>query len=193
MSAAAEDIETQFARTATGMWWLPLVMGIIYLLFALLLLSVDTFTTALALGIWAGIGFLFAGLAEFANAVVVDGGKRWLHALFGVFCIGASIVAFAWPGKTILVIAAIVAWFVLFSGVFEIVFSFLDREEDAYWWLRLISGVLMVVLGFWATGYPGRSFVLLVVWIAAWAVIRGVGSIVLAFALRSAHRQLTAP
>ncbi len=191
MNTEAADVETQFAKDATGMWWLPLVMGIIYLLFALLLLSVDNFTTALALGIWAGIGFLFAGLAEFANAFVVRS-WRWLHVVFGIFCIGASIVAFVWPDKTILVIASIVAWFVLFSGVFEIVFSFFDKDEDPYWWLRLISGVLMVLLGFWAAGYPGRSFVLLVVWIAAWATIRGVGSIVLAFKLRSVHKELTA-
>jgi hypothetical protein len=40
------------------------------------------------------------------------------------------------------------------------------------------------VLGFWAAGYYGRSAVLLVAWVAAIAVIRGVNDIVLAFRVR---------
>jgi uncharacterized membrane protein HdeD (DUF308 family) len=49
------------------------------------------------------------------------------------------------------------------------------------WWLQLIGGILQHALGFWAAGYYGRSAALLVAWVAAFAVIRGVMNIVLAF------------
>jgi uncharacterized membrane protein HdeD (DUF308 family) len=41
-----------------------------------------------------------------------------------------------------------------------------------------------LALGFWAAGYYGRSAVLLIAWVAAFAVIRGVTNIVLAFRVR---------
>jgi uncharacterized membrane protein HdeD (DUF308 family) len=41
-----------------------------------------------------------------------------------------------------------------------------------------------VALGFWAAGYYGRSAVLLIAWVAAFTLIRGVRDIVLAFRVR---------
>jgi uncharacterized membrane protein HdeD (DUF308 family) len=52
------------------------------------------------------------------------------------------------------------------------------------WWLQLVGGIVELALGFWAAGYYGRSAVLLVAWVAAIAVTRGVRDIVLAFRLR---------
>jgi hypothetical protein len=42
----------------------------------------------------------------------------------------------------------------------------------------------LLALGFWAAGYYGRSALLLVAWVAAFALIRGVRDIVLAFQVR---------
>ena len=40
-----------------------------------------------------------------------------------------------------------------------------------------------LVIGFWALGYPGRSIRLLIVWVAAGALARGIAQIVGAFGL----------
>jgi uncharacterized membrane protein HdeD (DUF308 family) len=50
--------------------------------------------------------------------------------------------------------------------------------------VAIFAGVFELVLGFWAAGYYGRSAVLLVAWVAAIAVIRGINDIVLAFRVR---------
>jgi hypothetical protein len=60
------------------------------------------------------------------------------------------------------------------------------RREIDVWWVQLIGGIITLALGFWAAGYYGRSAVLLVAWIAAWAIIRGVRDIILAFRVREA-------
>ena len=52
------------------------------------------------------------------------------------------------------------------------------------WWLQLLGGIIEVALGFRAAGYYGRGAVLLVAWVAAFAVIRGVRDIVFAFHVR---------
>ena len=58
------------------------------------------------------------------------------------------------------------------------------RREIDVWWVQLITGIIEVVLGFWAAGYYGRSAVLLVAWVAAIAILRGIRDIVLAFRVR---------
>jgi uncharacterized membrane protein HdeD (DUF308 family) len=61
------------------------------------------------------------------------------------------------------------------------------RHEIEVWWLQLIGGIVELALGFWAAGYYGRSSVLLVAWVAAFAIIRGVRDIVLAFRVRESQ------
>jgi uncharacterized membrane protein HdeD (DUF308 family) len=58
------------------------------------------------------------------------------------------------------------------------------RREIEVWWLQLVGGIIELSLGFWAAGYYGRSAILLVAWVAAFALIRGVRDIVLAFRVR---------
>jgi len=72
----------------------------------------------------------------------------------------------------------------LLAGTFDIVIAISTRHEIEIWWLQLIGGIIELALGFWAAGYYGRSAVLLVAWVAAFAIVRGVRDIVLAFRVR---------
>jgi uncharacterized membrane protein HdeD (DUF308 family) len=73
------------------------------------------------------------------------------------------------------------SFFLIFAGTFDIIWSIASRHEMDVWWLQLIGGIIELALGFWAAGYYGRSAVLLVAWVAAFAIIRGVRDIVFAF------------
>ena len=53
--------------------------------------------------------------------------------------------------------------------------------------MYLILGVLEVAIAFWAIGYTGRSVALLVVWVGAMALAKGLAQIVGAFMLRAAR------
>jgi uncharacterized membrane protein HdeD (DUF308 family) len=74
----------------------------------------------------------------------------------------------------------VISFFLVFAGTFDIIMSISARREIEVWWLQLIGGIIELALGFWAAGYYGRSAVLLVAWVAAYTVIRGVTEIVLA-------------
>lgn len=166
-------------------WWLFVVTGALWMAFGFVVLSFD-FRTVWAVAWFAGAAFIVAGLNEFMNASVVTN-RKWLHIGLGVLFIGAGVFAIAWPTITFVALAAIIGWFLLFGGVFDIVGALIDRHD--LWWLRLIAGVVEIALGLWAIGYPGRSFVLLAVWVAAAAVTRGVAQILLGIALRDAGRE----
>jgi uncharacterized membrane protein HdeD (DUF308 family) len=96
----------------------------------------------------------------------------------------AGIVAFIHPGNTFASLAAVFSFFLIFAGTFDIIIAIAARQESEVWWLQLVGGIIELLLGFWAAGYYGRSAILLVAWVAAIAIIRGVRDIVPAFRVR---------
>jgi uncharacterized membrane protein HdeD (DUF308 family) len=50
--------------------------------------------------------------------------------------------------------------------------------------MMLIVGIIEILLGVWAMGYPGRSAVLLIFWIGFGAIVRGIAEIVLSFRVK---------
>jgi uncharacterized membrane protein HdeD (DUF308 family) len=146
-------------------------------------------TAVWTVALLAGSSFIIGGVLELVVAGMVPSWK-WVHVVFGIMSITADVVALAWPGQTFLVLAAILAWFLLFGGAFEILIAFLSRHDDDLWWLRLILGVATVMVGMWAVGYAGRSVALLVVWVAAGALARAFSNVFLAFGLHAAGRRL---
>jgi uncharacterized membrane protein HdeD (DUF308 family) len=114
-----------------------------------------------------------------------------MHGIMGVLMIVAGVFAFIRPDVTFLSLAAILGWYLLFKGILDIVVSLADRAFDL-WWTGLIMGIIELMIGLWAAGYPGRSITLLVVWVGASAVCRGVMEIILAFRLRSLRSEFAA-
>jgi uncharacterized membrane protein HdeD (DUF308 family) len=184
-------------KSVTGNWGWFLAAGIAWIVFSFVLLSFN-YATVWGIAVFFGIGFIMGGLLEFAVAAVAPGWK-WLYIVIGIVSIIAGVVALVWPGQTFLVLSAIAGWLLLFYGIIDIVFAFSTREVERLWWLQLISGIIMLFLGFWAispdddTVSTYRGAVLLVVWIGVAALFRGISDIIVGFRLRSAYKQLVTP
>ena len=169
-------------------WWLYLVAGIAWLVFAFVVLSFDI-TTVWAVAVFFGIMLIAGGVGEFMVAAVSESWK-WLHVVVGVIAVLGGMIALLWPGQTFLVLAAIVGWFLLFAGIFDIIVAFATKDENDIWWLQLILGIAQILIGFWAIGYAGRSIAVLVIWVGASALARGISDLFLAFGLRKAGKKL---
>lgn len=169
--------EQQMAR----FWWIPLIVGVMWMMVSLVVLDMDA-TSAKAVGLLAGLVFIGAGVSDLVFAGVVDRFK-WLYAGLGVVLIAIGVIALFHPQNTFVALATVIGWFLLFKGTFDIVLAFMNREFPL-WWVTLLAGIVQVGLAFWATGYFGRSAVLLIVWVAASAMLRGITAIVLAFSIR---------
>ncbi len=164
-------------------WWLLLVTGIGWTLVALIVLRFD-YTSVSAISILFGFVAVMAGVLELGVLVMAEGWWKLLHALAALVFIVAGVVAFIHPGNTFAALAAVFSFFLIFAGTFDIIVSISARREIEVWWLQLVGGIIELLLGFWAAGYYGRSAVLLIAWVAAIALIRGVRDIVLAFRVR---------
>jgi uncharacterized membrane protein HdeD (DUF308 family) len=164
-------------------WWLFLITGIGWTLVALILLRFD-YTSVSAISILFGIVAIAAGVLEIGVLILAHGWWKLLHAILAVAFIVAGVVAFIHPGDTFAALAAVFSFFLVFAGTMDIIISISTRHEIEVWWLQLVGGIIELALGFWAAGYYGRSAVLLVAWVSAFAIIRGVRDIVLAFRVR---------
>jgi uncharacterized membrane protein HdeD (DUF308 family) len=173
-------------------WWLMLITGIAWILVGLIVLRFD-YTSVSAISLLFGFVALAAGVMEIMVMVLAAGWWKLFHIVLAIVFIVAGIVAFVHPGDTFEALAAVFSFFLIFAGTWDIIVSISTRHEIEVWWLQLVGGIIELALGFWAAGYYGRSAVLLIAWVAAFAVIRGVRDIVLAFRIREVQHAAAAP
>jgi uncharacterized membrane protein HdeD (DUF308 family) len=170
-------------------WWIFLITGTAWLILAMIMFRFDI-RSVKSIGILVGIVFLIAGLFEFLMVMVVRGGWwKALNAILGVLLVVGGILSFIHPENTFVAIASITGFMFLFVGIIDVIVALSDRV--GLWWLRLLVGLACIGLAFWASGDFNRKATLLIVWVALFALLRGINSFLIAFALRGVHKQLT--
>jgi uncharacterized membrane protein HdeD (DUF308 family) len=164
-------------------WWIFLITGSLWLVFALIVFRFNIHSVT-GIGIAVGAVCITAGFNEFIAVGVSRGGWKVVRAVLGVLFALVGIVALAYPHRTFAEVAAIFSFFLLIKGGFDMFTSLMLRREMDVWWVPFLVGVVEILLAFWAAGNFGREAVLLVVWVGAAALARGVTELVLAFRLR---------
>jgi uncharacterized membrane protein HdeD (DUF308 family) len=182
MSSFAAAVPRTLARVLPP-WWLFLLTGISWTIVGMILLRFD-YTTVRAISILFGVVAISAGILEVGVMMLAQGWWKLLNGVLAVAFVATGIVSFIHPGNTFVALAAVISFFLVFAGTTDIITSISTRHELEVWWLQLIGGIIELALGFWAAGYYGRSAILLVAWVAAFTLIRGVRDIVLAFRVR---------
>ena len=186
MSSAAANVEHSVERAvgrSLAPWWVFLVTGIGWAIVGLILLRFN-YTSVHAISLLFGFVMIAAGVMEVVMVFVAPGWWKLLNGVLAVAFLVAGVVAFVHPGNTFVALAAVFSFFLIFAGIFDIIMSIAARHEIEVWWLQLIGGIILLLLGFWAAGDYGHSTVLLIAWVCAFALIRGVRDIVFAFRVR---------
>jgi uncharacterized membrane protein HdeD (DUF308 family) len=176
------DAVDELAST-TKHWWLLLVTGVAWVVIAILILRFD-YTTVAAIAVLFGV-FCFAAAADevMVSAVTSSRGWRILHWLLAALFIVVGVFAFVRPADTFVGLAAVMSFYFVFRGSFDIATS-LAASRVPGWWVLLLVGIAEIAIGFWAAGSWNVSVVVLVSWVAAGALIHGVGQIASAFLVR---------
>ena len=107
----------------------------------------------------------------------------WLLLLRGIAAIVFGVLAFAWPGMTLLTLILFYGAFALVDGVLAIIAAITGGAPAPRWWLAII-GLLGIVAGLLTFLMPGLSALVLLFFIAAWAIATGVLQIIGAIQLR---------
>jgi uncharacterized membrane protein HdeD (DUF308 family) len=167
---------------AASVWWLFLIVGCLWLVFALVVFQFDA-TSVHGISILVGVFCVAAAGLELVSAAAVTGGWRIARVLLGLAFLVIGVLAFVHPQNTFDALATIFAFYLLFAGLFAAVSALIDRGQ--LWWLRLAVGLAEILLAFWAAGNFGHKAFLLVVWVGAGALVAGITQISFALELRA--------
>ena len=183
--------EREVVEEAAGRWWMFLVSGIAWLVFALLVFQWN-YTTVYAISILFGIVALFAAVNEFVVISVSTTGWKIVHGILGVLFVIAGIWALVHPHNAFATLAALVGFFLLFKGIFDISVSILSKGYFDLWWMQLTIGIIEILLAFWVAGSFRQKAILLVAYVGIVALSRGITELFLAFRLRGMKKELAA-
>ena len=107
----------------------------------------------------------------------------WLLLLRGIAAIAFGVLTFAWPGITLLTLVLFYGAFALVDGVLALAAAIMGGAPAPRWWLAIV-GLLGIAVGILTFAWPGVTALVLLLFIAGWAIATGVLQIVGAIRLR---------
>lgn len=115
----------------------------------------------------------------YAPLLMIASENWWALLIRGIAAVLFAILAFVWPGLTVAALVLLWGAYAIVDGIFAIVWGARSR-----WWSLLLLGILGVAAGLTALFMPGMTALILLMFIAAWAVVRGILEIAAAIRLR---------
>jgi uncharacterized membrane protein HdeD (DUF308 family) len=128
-------------------------------------------------------GDLFALLSAHGLNLITR--NWWLLLLRGIVSILFGVLAFAWPGPTVLALTLLFGAYALADGILSLIAAVNGSDRSAPPWWLLLVGLLGIAAGIIAFLWPGKTAFALVVMIGAWAVTIGIFEILGAIRLRN--------
>jgi uncharacterized membrane protein HdeD (DUF308 family) len=188
--------ERMVVREGARYWWVFLLLGLAWFLIAWLVLRLNA-TSIATVGVLLGAVFLFAAINDLGVAAVASGGwKVWYYVMAGIFFLGA-LYGFFRPVGTFFALASVLGLVLILYGTFQIIQGVASRAVNPFWWLNLVTGILLILLAFWVSGSDrvyalAQRTYLILFWVGFLALFRGFEQIMLAFAVHHAGRDAAA-
>jgi len=171
-----------FVHSTTRYWWLLLITGVLWMVIAVMILRFNP-TSVATVAILFGVYCWAAAANEVAVGAMSSRGWRVVHWALTALFVLIGVLAFVQPGATFVSLAAVMSIYFVFRGAVDVAKAISIYTVPA-WWVLLLVGVAELVIGFWAARSFNASVVVLVSWVAAAAMVHGVGQIGAAFMAR---------
>jgi uncharacterized membrane protein HdeD (DUF308 family) len=108
----------------------------------------------------------------------------WVLLLRGIAAILFGVLAFVWPGLTLVTLVLLYGAFALVDGVLSLIAAFTGAAKPVPTWWLVVVGLLGIAAGVVTFLWPGITAILLVLFIGAWALVHGIFEIIGAIQLR---------
>jgi uncharacterized membrane protein HdeD (DUF308 family) len=181
--------ERELLEETADRWWLFLLTGIGWLIFSLLVFQWD-YTSVYAISFLFGAVALVAGVNEFIQITVSTTGWKIAHGILGVLFVLAAFWAFVHPHNAFATLSALIGFFFLFKGIFDVTVAITTRPVFELWWMQLVVGIIELLLAFWVAGSFKNKTILLVAYVGIIGLSRGITELILAFKLRGLKKVL---
>lgn len=121
--------------------------------------------------------------------------EKWLLEVFfrswrvlllrGIVGIIFGILAITWPQITLMFLAYLFGIYVLVDGALGVWTAIATYKKNESWWTVLLWGLVSIVAGVITLIAPGITLIVLLFYIAIWAIATGVLEIIAAIRLRA--------
>ena len=183
--------EREVLEDAADRWWIFLLTGLAWLVFALIVFQWN-YTTVYAISYLFGVVAFSAAVNEFIMIAVSTTGWKVVHAILAVLFTIAGVWAIVHPHNAFATLAGLVGFFLLFKGVFDLTVGFMTKGQFELWWLQVVVGIFEIALAFWVAGSFRDKAILLVVYVGLIALMRGFTELFFAFKLKGLKNRLAA-
>lgn len=173
-------------------WWVFLLNGIAAILFGIMAFvwpGVTLLTLILLFGFYCIADGIAAIFASFARSEAT-GRSWWQMLLLGAISLIAGVVAIAWPGISAAALLFVIAAWAIVHGVFEIAAAIALRKVIDHEWMLVVAGVVSILFGIVLVAQPAAGALVVIWWIGAFAILRGLFLAALAFKLRKIRPSL---
>jgi len=107
----------------------------------------------------------------------------WLTLLRGICAVVFGILTFVWPGVTLFTLVILYGAFALADGILAIAAAIMGGSPAPRWWLAIV-GLAGIAAGILTFMWPGLTALLLLFFIAGWAIASGIMQVIGAIRLR---------
>jgi uncharacterized membrane protein HdeD (DUF308 family) len=191
----ASDVQLDPAvRTLVQNWWLFTLRAVLGIIFGIIALIFPG-PTILSLVILFSAYMLVDGVFAIVSAVRAIRRKedRWGLLIFeGLLNIAVGIMAFLWPGLTVVAFVWLIAAWAIVSGGLMTAAGFQLNLDHGRWWL-ILGGLVSLAYGMLLIIAPLIGAVVLTWWLGAYALVFGLALVVFSFKLRSRQHELASP
>lgn len=108
----------------------------------------------------------------------------WMMLLRGVISIAFGVLIFTQPGISLKALTLLFGAFALADGITSIISALGGMKQNENWWILLLVGLCGIGIGVLTFVSPAMTAVVLLFYIAAWAIASGLLEIVAAIRLR---------
>jgi uncharacterized membrane protein HdeD (DUF308 family) len=123
--------------------------------------------------------------ADQTHGMLQDVAGHWgLAVVLGVLSIVLGVLAIAYPGRTVVIVAIFFAAWLFVTGIYEVIVSFTRDGDTAMRVFHAIIGVLAVIVGFALLRTPFQSVEVLIFVLGVFWLVQGIMTFVAAFSVK---------
>jgi len=123
--------------------------------------------------------------ADQTHGMLQDVAGHWgLVVVLGVLSIILGLLAIAYPGRTVVIVAIFFAAWLFVTGIYEVIVSFTRDGDTAMRVFHAIIGVLAVIVGFALLRTPFQSVEVLIFVLGVFWLVQGIMTFVAAFSVK---------
>ena len=109
----------------------------------------------------------------------------WMYLVRGLLAILFGILTLIWPASTTLTLVLLFGAYALMDGTFAVAAGIASYRNFDRWWAVVLEGVAGIVIGMLTFFWPNITALVLLYFIAVWAIATGIFEIAAAIEFRN--------